>query len=767
MKTTKFSILFSCICLSAFSQIPILNSYPSITDKVIYLDFDGQVVSGTSWNSGNTINALPSTASSTTIRNIWNRVSEDYRPFDVNITTDSVRFNNALPNKRIRVVFTPTHQWYTVPNGGAGGVAYVGSFTWGGTPGTPCWIFETQLGNSSKNMAEAASHEAGHTLTLRHQSKYDASCTKTDEYDPGLGSGVISWAPIMGVGYSRNVTVWQTGKSATSCNTIQYDHNNNSVGITGPNRLNYLTDDVGNFYTTAKILNLNSINLADSGLISTPGDVDAYRFTICNSRYVSINVKPWALDTNNPSGSNTGFNGANLDVKLKLYNAANNLLVGDSTTTRLKALVGMNLAPGSYYFTVDGDGSPNYTDYGSMGKYYISVKATNPPIMANTIVTATNICVAQTTTLGYTSNGTPTNWLWTVTGPTSATFASQNPSLAFSSIGVYTIELLASSGVSASCLSSTTLQVASLPNLVLSNTTPTLCPGKTTLLSASGANSFTWIPGNFTGSGLIVSPTVSATYTVKGSNGTCVNTSTILVTVDPDYTLTLAASNTNICAGTSVTLTAGGANSYSFTGGSTANPLVITPQTSSTYTVDGSNNTCVKHKTITVNVSPQFDIYVTSADSSICVGQTTSIYSSGAINFSIYPGNLTGNQVSVSPIVGTTYTIVGSNSTPCLADTAIFIDAKNCFDTGIESPNVISATSIYPNPFSSQFTIETANSASNLSVKIYNTLGSLVYSKKLTGTTNTIQTKDWARGVYLVTLESQNQKPVTKKMVLE
>src|SRR6185436_17714114 len=156
-------------------------------------------------------------------------------------------------------------------------------------------------------------------LTLKHQSVYDASCVKTDEYHSGVGSGVTSWAPIMGVGYSKNVTIWHTGKNSTSCNTIQYDHGSNSPGITSPNYLTFLPDDVGDNFNSAKILNLNSVNLADSGLIGTPGDVDAYRFTICNSRYVSINVKPWALDTNNASQNATGFAGANLDVKLKLF----------------------------------------------------------------------------------------------------------------------------------------------------------------------------------------------------------------------------------------------------------------------------------------------------------------------------------------------------------------------------------------------------------------------------------------------------------------
>ena len=54
--------------------------------------------------------------------------------------------------------------------------------------------------------AEAASHEAGHTLNLYHDGSSTAS------YYTGQGSGANSWAPIMGVGYSSNVVQWSKGE---------------------------------------------------------------------------------------------------------------------------------------------------------------------------------------------------------------------------------------------------------------------------------------------------------------------------------------------------------------------------------------------------------------------------------------------------------------------------------------------------------------------------------------------------------------------------
>ena len=112
-------------------------------------------------------------------------------PFNINVTTDLKVFQNAPEGRRQRVVITPT----TKAAPGAGGVAYIGSFNWTGD--TPCWVFIT----SGKSCAEAASHEAGHTLGLGHDGK-DVNGTHT-EYYGGQGSGNTGWAPIMGVGYDQ------------------------------------------------------------------------------------------------------------------------------------------------------------------------------------------------------------------------------------------------------------------------------------------------------------------------------------------------------------------------------------------------------------------------------------------------------------------------------------------------------------------------------------------------------------------------------------
>src|SRR5258708_3050585 len=130
MKTILHSMIAVALVISTAAvraQIPILNSYPS-AKAVVYLDFDGQYEDGTVWNGNGPIKGEAGELSVDMITEIFNRVSEDYRPFNLNITTDSNAFNSAPILQRIRIIFTSTSAWYC---NCAGGVSYVGSFSWG------------------------------------------------------------------------------------------------------------------------------------------------------------------------------------------------------------------------------------------------------------------------------------------------------------------------------------------------------------------------------------------------------------------------------------------------------------------------------------------------------------------------------------------------------------------------------------------------------------------------------------------------------------
>lgn len=351
MKSIQYLVLIflTAFTVPAAAQSPLLNSYPSAS-ATVFLDFDGQYVTGTSWNWGGPIAAQPSGFSDAAITEIFNRVAEDYRPFDLNITTDSTYFLNAPVNKRMRIIITPTSQWY----GSAGGVSFVGSFSWGDN--TPGWVFSALLGNNIKYVAEAISHETGHTLGLQHQSTFDASCHKTAEYSVGQGTGEIGWAPIMGAGYYQNLTTWHVGPNTIGCNSIQNDFDI----ISTYNGFGLRTDDHSNTIATATDINVFGGAFTASGLINTATDIDAFKIVIPTTS----NFKLTAI----PQNVGVGDAGANIDIKVTLL--SNTDTIGAyNPSTLLNAGVDTNLNAGTYYLLVDGVGNMYHNDLGSMGFY--------------------------------------------------------------------------------------------------------------------------------------------------------------------------------------------------------------------------------------------------------------------------------------------------------------------------------------------------------------------------------------------------------------
>lgn len=103
----------------------------------------------------------------------------------------------------------------------------------------------------------------------------------------------------------------------------------------------------------------------------------------------------------------------------------------------------------------------------------------------------------------------------------------------------------------------------------------TICAGTTTTLNATNTSTvpltFSWEPSSFasptTGTATTVSPTVTTVFTVSATDAVsgCSVSNTVQITVNPVATTTVAATSTLMCSGvTQVTLTAGGAASYTW-----------------------------------------------------------------------------------------------------------------------------------------------------------------------------------------------------------
>mgnify|MGYP003873076275 CR=1 FL=1 len=389
------AVAFAAAPISPFPTNLIFHSRPG-APNVLFLEFSGMTVTNTEWNTEvgrASIPALPfstdadyttfSEAEQVAIKRIWQRMAEDYAPFNIDVTTERpATFNNrtavALITRSTDANGQPN------PYDFAGGVAYVNVFNASLSGGyaryRPAWVYHNNLANNESYIAEAASHEIGHNLGLSHDGR-----TNGEEYYGGHGSGDISWGPLMGTGYDRNVSQWSRGEYYLANNT-----QDDLATIAG--KISYRTDDHGNTPGTATAMVLTggtnivsttpendpaNTNPANKGVLTTTNDVDVFSF-VTGSGMVRLAVHPWIQ----PAGSR----GGNLDVLLQLYNDSGVLLATNNPATTTTALLQTNLTAGVYYLHLRNSGAGNplsaspsgYTPYGSLGQYFLSGHVTDP-----------------------------------------------------------------------------------------------------------------------------------------------------------------------------------------------------------------------------------------------------------------------------------------------------------------------------------------------------------------------------------------------------
>jgi hypothetical protein len=381
MKKLFTTVIFAAaLATTTVKAAPTLSSYPTAT-ATLYLDFDGHNVNSSMWNYGTPFSCLPAVMTDAQITEAFNRVAEDFRPFNINVTTDLAKFLAAPFAQRMRVIVTPTSSWYA----GVAGIAYVGSFTWGDD--TPSFVFSDRLASDARKVAEAISHESGHTLGLYHQSNWSSSCTLVSAYHSGIGTGEISWGPIMGNVASRNTTQWNFGATPNGCN---YQQDNLKV-ITSNNGFGYRPDDHADIYTNASIINIASGIFSKTGVITTTADQDYFRIDVSVNGKLNLNAKPFSVGANN--------NGANLDIKLILQDSKGTTIGTYEYKDSLQARIDTALNTGTYYLIIDGTGNVNSTnDYGSLGAYTIE------GTFSETVATVNSNSGNTTTTTGSTTN---------------------------------------------------------------------------------------------------------------------------------------------------------------------------------------------------------------------------------------------------------------------------------------------------------------------------------------------------------------------------
>jgi hypothetical protein len=326
------------------------------------------------------------------------------------------------------------------------------------------------------------------------------------------------------------------------------------------------------------------------------------------------------------------------------------------------------------------------------------------------------------------------------------------------------VEALHTSGACVSPRIPVSLTVSPYPTLNVTSNPQSVCPGKTSSLSAVGANTYSWV-GLGTGSNRTVNPISATTYTVIGKNMFgCATTATLQVTVYPLPTLTAQQSATSVCPSSVLGFTASGAISYTWNTGAIGTITTVTPATNSTYTVYGSNaEGCVSSKTLAVITRsvPLITIYQ-SADS-LCPGEVITFTATGANSYTWLPGGLISSTFSASPFISSVYNAIGSSVNSCTQVSFVMVTVDPCTNVH-DNDEFLKDLHIFPNPTHDQISIK-FNHKGHKKINMFSSIGLMILEKSTMEELETIYLSAYSKGVYFIKVAQEENFKFFKVIV--
>ena len=350
------------------------------------------------------------------------------------------------------------------------------------------------------------------------------------------------------------------------------------------------------------------------------------------------------------------------------------------------------------------------------------------------------------------------------------------------------------------------LSVKALPTPTITGNT-SLCEGETTTLTANGGVSYAWSNAATANS---INVSQSGVYTVTATNAEgCSAPASVTVTVNPLPTITISG-NTTLCAGNSTTLTASGADSYSWSTGD--NTASVSISAFGVYTVTGTTTAgCSGTANVTVLVS-QLPVITISGETDICAGESTTLTATGGETY-LWSDGTTANTLTVG--MAGSYQVIGYNAAGCdaMASTTVNVwqsatseftiecpdscyiwngesycqsgDYTQTFQTihgcdsvvtlhltitvGIDDHNLAASMTVYPNPTTSvinvQFTMNNVQ-AETMEIRLYDAYGKLLNVVAANNDeTVQIDLSAFAPGIYFIKAVTEGNVVAVRKVV--
>jgi hypothetical protein len=372
------------------------------------------------------------------------------------------------------------------------------------------------------------------------------------------------------------------------------------------------------------------------------------------------------------------------------------------------------------------------------------------------VMSSPSICIGQSAT--YTVSGA-VNYTFSTNPSSSPTFTSTTGVVSPTTHTSY--HVIGTNQFGCTSATQQVLFVNPLPTISIVASPSMVCVGFPSTLIASAAPSstahvYSWAHGG-NSSKSVVNPVSTAVYTVSGTNSitSCQNSQTISVAVfNPTFT---ATPDTAICLGSSITLSASGAASFSWTGGpnpSVSPVYVVSPTFLTVYTVSiisatAGNLKCPASKTIWLGIYLQPTVTAVSSRSWICRYETVDLVGAGADTYYWPALNQTGGTVTVSPNITTAYKLVGTDIYGCRDTGEVKVLVFNCHHPPIGFSEILRESfSGFPNPADKSYTMEAPGM---MTINVWTSDGQLVKKIEVDSPGSvTLSTEDLSPGIYIV-----------------
>jgi gliding motility-associated-like protein len=434
----------------------------------------------------------------------------------------------------------------------------------------------------------------------------------------------------------------------------------------------------GTAYSWTPTTRLSNANIADP--IATPTITTTYSVSIstpCGNVEDSIKITVSAVPTPTITASNNPVC-PNVSTTLSVSGGTSYTWSNSSTTSSIS----VSAASTTIYSVIVSNGA--------------CAIDTNITLTVNTSPTVTvnppdpSICTNDNVTL----NGVgATTYIWT---PTTGLSCTSCVSTVATPTATTTYTVIGSNSSGCADTNTVVVTVNTKPIVNITPPTPTICTGGNVAFIASGANTYVWNPTtNLTCNTCFnptATPTITTTYTVIGTGtGGCTDTTTVIVTVANTLTATITPPNDSVCAGSFITLTAGGGSTYLWSNGATTAAISVNPLMDTTFSVVVSSSGC---KDSTAEAVSVLAVPVVGAgnNDSICNGSSTLLTASGASSYTWKPTaglSCTGCQSpTATPSVTTTYTLTGSNASGCKDSSFVTVIVASPVIASISPPTV-------------------------------------------------------------------------------